>query len=93
MLQINENNYLLDNVDDVSDPIQIAITKFQNHPSILLIKENVQTAGTFHFSPVSIVDIKKEILALIAGKVGTFKNIPAKLNVRCLWESILRCLE
>ena len=79
MLQINENNYLLDNVDDMSDPIQIAITKLQNHPSILLIKENVQTAETFHFSPVSSVDIEKEILALNASKVGTFKNIPAKL--------------
>ena len=79
MLQITENKYLLDNVDDMSDPIQIAITKFQNHPSILLIKENVQTAETFHFSPVSIVDIEKEILALNASKVGTFKNIPAKL--------------
>ena len=79
MLQIHENKYLLDNVDDMSDPIQIAITKFQNHPSILLIKENVQTAETFHFSPVSIVDIEKDILALNASKVGTFKNIPAKL--------------
>ena len=79
MLQINENKYQLDNVDDMSDPIQIAITKFQNHPSILLIKENVQTAETFHFSPASIVDIEKEILALNASKVGTFKNIPAKL--------------
>ena len=28
MFQINENKYLLDNVDDMSDPIQIAITKF-----------------------------------------------------------------
>ena len=79
MLQINDNKYLLDNVDDMSDPIQIAITKFQNHPSILLIKENVQTAETFHFSPVSIVHIEKEILALNASKVGKFKNIPAKL--------------
>ena len=68
MLQINENKYLLDNVDDMSDSIQI-----------LLIKENVQTAETFHFSPVSIVDIEKEILALNASKVGAFKNIPAKL--------------
>ena len=79
MLQINDNKYLLDNVDDMSDPIQIAITKFQNHPSILLIKENVQTAENFHFSPVSIVHIEKEILALNASKVGKFKNIPAKL--------------
>ena len=68
MLQINENKYLLDNVDDMSDSIQI-----------LLIKENVQTAEAFHFSPVSIVDIEKEILALNASKVGAFKNIPAKL--------------
>ena len=36
-LGINENTYIVDNSNDITDPVNKAIDKFKNHPNILLI--------------------------------------------------------
>ena len=37
-LGITENTYIVDNSNDITDPVNKAIDKFKNHPSILLIQ-------------------------------------------------------
>lgn len=78
-LEITENKYLLSNTEDLTDPIEIAIKKFQYHPSILAIKEEVTPISPlFNFSKINLIDIKNEISKLDQNKVGTHRNIPAK---------------
>ena len=62
----------------LSNPVEIAINNFEQHPSIKLIKENVSTTTTFSFMPTETDDIIKEISNLDNKKNGTFKNIPTR---------------
>ena len=48
-LAIEENRALLDEVDDLSDPVKAAVKKFGNHPSIIDIKKNVSITSKFCF--------------------------------------------
>ena len=77
-LAIEENRALLDEVDDISDPVKRAVKKFGNHPSIIGIKKNVSVVSKFSFREVNINDIINEINNLNAKKSGTFMNIPVK---------------
>ena len=71
------------NIDDCDidfisdDPIDNALSKYKNHPSILMINENVSFESRFSFTTVSEDDIQKEILN--PKKPGTFGNIPTKM--------------
>jgi len=62
----------------LSNPVEIAIKKFEQHPSIKLIKENVSIMNTFDFMPIETIDVIKEISNLDNKKNGTFKNIPTR---------------
>ena len=77
-LAIEENNALLDDAHDVSDPVKKSIKKFRNHPSIIDIKKNVSIASKFSFSEVDSTDMIAEINNLNVKKSGTFMNIPVK---------------
>ena len=77
-LDINENRLLLTDVGNELSGVNEAIAKFENHPSIISIKENVKIDGLFSFSRVNNDDIKKEIKHLNDKKSGTFMNIPTK---------------
>ena len=76
-LNITENRLLLTDTGSLIDPVEIAIKKFESHPSISDIKNNVQ-ASKFSFSDVSQSDIEKEIVKLKSDKASTYKNISAK---------------
>ena len=77
-LEINENTFLLNKrVDEVEDPIERLIQKFESHPSILKIREMVSTEN-FTFKQVSLEDIEKELLQLNSKKAHTENDIPAK---------------
>ena len=60
--------------------IAIAIKKYEQHPSINLIKENITNNEIFHFLPTEQESILKEIINLVNKRKRTFKNIPT----RCL---------
>ena len=60
-LNINENKALLNPTGNLTDPVDIALKKFENHPSILDIKEQVSIDTKFSFSEVETSDIKTEI--------------------------------
>ncbi len=65
----------VENLDFVNN----AIDKFENHPSILMIKENVQVNVKFSFSTVKEYDFATEIIKLDTRKPTSFNNIPAKI--------------
>ena len=55
-----------------------AIVKFDNHPSIISIKEKVDVKQRFSFSKISAETIKYEIDHLDQKKPGTLKNISSE---------------
>ena len=71
-LNIAENNALLNRSNHLNIPVDIALKKFENHPSIIDIKENVTPEANFSFSIVGISDIQTEIRKLDTNKAGTF---------------------
>ena len=64
------------------DPIDYAIAKYKNHPSITMINENVSFESRFSFTAVSEDDIQREILHVNPKKPSTFGNIPTKMLKR-----------
>ena len=77
-LGIEENRYVLSDSTIVEGKVRKAIKKFEIHPSIISIRENVKFNDLFSFSEVSMEDIESEIMKLKTKKVGTFMNIPTK---------------
>ena len=70
---IRENSYLIDKIE-LSDPVNKAITKYKNHPSILLIKDKIRNPAPFSLKESSLSDIEKELRNL-----KTFGNILSKI--------------
>ena len=77
-LSIEENKALLDDVDDITDPVRRAINKYQNHPSIISIKKHAKVMEKFSFWDVDTEEMISEIINLDAKKAGTFNDIPVK---------------
>ena len=46
---IIENKHLLTETDNLKDPVKISIKKFEDHPSILSINENINVNNLFSF--------------------------------------------
>ena len=63
-------------VSNETDPIERAIKKFKNHPSIVNINKNIPKTTNFEFSQIAIKSIKKMIDNLDSSKGGTFGGIP-----------------
>ena len=77
-LNISENKFLITETDDIIGSVEESINRFQNHPSIRSINENVEVGQRFSFSEVIEDDIRLEIMSLNSKKAGTFMNIPTK---------------
>ena len=60
-MNINGNEAVLTDVGALKDPVDIALKKFECHPSILNIKEKVIVESTFSFSEVGCVDMALEV--------------------------------
>ena len=58
---ITENKYLLTETDNLEDPIKISIKKFENHPSVLSINENINVEQSFQFSEITSEEVLSEI--------------------------------
>ena len=86
-LNLKCDETLISDTSNLDDPVDIAIEKFKNHPSINLIRENVGHDHTFDFGEVSNEDLKKEIQNLDQNKSTTHKGIPAKALKLALDES------
>ena len=70
-----DSEHLYD-VSNENDPIERAIKKFKNHPSIVNINRNIPRTTNFAFSQTDIDSIKKMIDNLDSSKSGTFGGIP-----------------
>ena len=79
-LGITENSFIINKeYENISEPVQRAILKFESHPSISLIKNKITNENNFKFEPVSLSDIELEIRLLNPKKATTHKNIPPKI--------------
>ena len=78
-LIVKPDKYYLSDTENLSDPSEIAIRKFENHPSVQAIKQNISVNKDFYFSNTEVSDILKETTALNNEKNGTFGNVPTKL--------------
>ena len=74
-LERNKNSYIKDEINEYADTAEKGIYKLANHPSILLIKENIRGATPFLFTEASLEDIEKEMLHLNPKQAGTFQEI------------------
>ena len=79
-LGINTNHSFLINTDNENDPIEKAIAKYKNHPSIISIKKFMENSdSSFSFQHVPKDKITKTIEMLDPKKVVQSKDIPTKL--------------
>ena len=76
-LDISINPFLLNDPGELKNPVDIALKKFEVHPSILEIKEHVSVVDRFSFSKVTVEDMRLKIKALNIRKSGTYMDIPA----------------
>ena len=77
-LNLSCDNAFVSETTNFKNPIDIAIEKFKNHPSIIAIKNNVSLSHLFHFDNIEGDAILKEINDLDSKKNGTHNDIPAK---------------
>ena len=78
-LNVNPDEYYLSDTENLSDTVEIPISKFENHPSVQAIKQNISVNQDFYFSNTEIKDdILKETAAFSNKKNSTFNNIPTK---------------
>ena len=77
-LDIKEFKNIL-NIDGLYDPVEIAIKKYENYPSIIAITEKFNLTMRFEFEDVNLEDIEKEILNLNTKEAVLSNSIPAKV--------------
>ena len=78
-LDIKENRDLLCSDESLINLVEVAIEKFKLHPSVLMIKEQIDVEHYFSLSEITEEDIKKEIVFLDSSKKGSFAIIPANV--------------
>ena len=64
LLSVEPDEYFLSDTKNLSNPVDIAIRKFENHPSVQAIKQNISVNKDFHFPNTEVSDILKETTAL-----------------------------
>ena len=69
----------ISNIDVLSDPVETAIKKYENHPSIAAITDKFNLTVRIEFEEVNLKDIEKEILNLNTKKAVASNSIPAKV--------------
>ena len=74
----NDFSYLSE-TKHINDPIFAAICKYENHPSIMLLKENIKVVQVFNFQCIDSEFISIEISKLNAAKSSPLNNISTKL--------------
>ena len=79
-LGINTQHEFLNITDNSEDPIENAICKYENHPSIILITKIMEGANSFLvFETVTKEKIEKLIMNLNIRKAVQSNDIPTKL--------------
>ena len=77
-LNIRENSYLIDK-SELLDPVNKAISKYKNHPSILQLKTKSEILHRFLSKKLLCLILKNSQEISIQKKTSTFGNIPPKI--------------
>ena len=78
-LNITMDPNFISDTSNIQDPVLMAVEKYQNHPSILKIKEVHGETNHFSFVFITIKDIYNEIMSVNCSKSSPLFSIPAKL--------------
>ena len=73
------DKYFLSVVSENDDPINTAINKYEDHPSILKINETVSFTDRFSFKPTDLQTVIKEISNLNDSTACPIESIPVKI--------------
>ena len=63
-LYVKPDEYYLSDTENLSDPAETAVRKFENHPSAPAIKQNISVNHDFYFCNTDVSDILDETTAL-----------------------------
>ena len=75
-LHISEPGEYISDATNIIDPIDAIIMKFQNHPSILMIKE-IMDQSKFSFNVTTLTEVVKEVNALNINKSNPRNSVSA----------------
>ena len=78
-LNITIPNYNITITDGITDKVEVAIKKYETHPSIIKIKYSIKTNKCFSFTHVTEEDVLSIVKSLDPAKSTTNKNIPIKI--------------
>ena len=74
-LNVKPDEYYQSDTENLSNSVEIAIRKFENHRSVQAIQQNISVNKGFCFSNTEVSDILKETTTLNNKKNGFFGNI------------------
>ena len=78
-LEITDTGAHLSPTIDIEDPIDKAVEKYKNHPSIKKIKECFTCSESFHFRQVTVEEVFCQLGKLNPKKSSPVGSIPAKV--------------
>ena len=78
-LNVESNESYLSDPENLNNSVEIVIRKFENHPSVQAIKQNISLNKDFDFANTEASDIFMETAALNNEKNVSFGNIPTRL--------------
>ena len=70
-LNVEPDEYYLSDTWSLNNPVEIAIRKFENHPSVQAITQNISVKKDCYFSNTDVSDILKETRVLNNKKNGS----------------------
>ena len=56
-MYVKPDEFYLSDTENLSEPVEIAIRKFENHPSVQAIKQNFSVNQDFYFYNTEVGDI------------------------------------
>ena len=74
-LNVKPDKRYLSDTENLSNSIEIAIRKSENHPSVQAIKQSILINQDFYFSDTEVSDILKETTVLNDKNNGTLKEV------------------
>ena len=77
-MNVQENSCLIDK-SELSETMNMAISKYRNYPSILLIKDKIRNPASFSFKEACLSDIEKELRNLSTKKEVDLKIYHQKI--------------
>ena len=78
-----DDDWVLTETGNIADPVQIAVNKFEHHPSINEIKRNVNSKPQFSFKKANLTEIETLIKSLDEKKSFPDGGIPIKWLKEC----------